>query len=100
MDFNSLLIESIDETISSILGRTVLEASYRFMAKDCGITRGRIPDRLDEFDAALVKMFGVGGITLSRAIAKRLCLKLGLKFVPIRDKRLVDYVKEAKERLG
>jgi len=99
MDFNSLLIESVDETISGILGRTILEATYRFLAKDRGITKEHIPDRLDEFDTALVRMFGVGGMTLSRAIAKTLCSKLGLEFVPVRDKRLVDYVEEAKERL-
>lgn len=99
-DLNSLLIDSIDETISSVLGGVILEATYRFLAKDCGITRERIPEQLDKFDGALVRMYGVGGITLSRAIAKRLCGKLGYEFVPMRDKRLVDYVNEAKKRLG
>lgn len=99
MDFDGILIESIDETITSILGGTILQATYRFLANQCGITREHIPSRLDEFDAALLRMFGVGGSTLSRAIAKTLWAKLGWEFIPIRSKRLVDYVNEANERL-
>jgi hypothetical protein len=100
MDFDSVLIESIDGTISSILGRGILESAYRFIAKDCGITKERIPDRLDEFDDALVKMFGVGGTTIGRAIARRLYAQLGLEFIPHHGKRLVDYVEDAKARLS
>jgi hypothetical protein len=99
-DFDSILIESIDGTISSILGRRILESAYGFMAKDCGITKEHIPDRLDEFDDALVKMFGVGGTTIGRAIARRLYAQLGLEFIPHYRKRLADYVEEAKGRLS
>lgn len=98
-DFDSILIESIDGTISSVLGRKIMKATYGYMAKDCGISKEHIPDRLDEFDAALMRIFGVGGLTLSRAIAKRLCAQLGLQFVPVANKRLADYVNEAKEKL-
>jgi hypothetical protein len=100
MDFDSILIEAIDGTISGILGRGILESAYRFMAKDCGITKERIPDQLDEFDDALVKMFGVGGTTIGRAIARRLYAQLGLEFTPHYSKRLVDYVEQAKKRLS
>ncbi len=99
MDFNSQLIDSVDETITSVLGGAILLATYRFLANEYGITREHIPGRLDEFDSSLEKMFGVGGTTLSRAIAKRFWAKLGLEFVPTRNKRLVDYVNEARERL-
>jgi hypothetical protein len=98
MDIDCLLIESVDETIASILGVAILPATYRFLETRCGITKEHIPSRLEEFDAALVRMFGVGGTTLSRAIAKNLWSKLGLEFVPMRNKRLTDYVNEARER--
>jgi hypothetical protein len=95
-DLDRLLLESADESLTDLLGAKVRQATYVSLEKNYGLARKDIPGRCGEFDSSLDKVFGVGGRTIGKAIAKRLFSKLGLRFFEKPGYRIQDYVKEAK----
>src|SRR5208283_3555744 len=96
---DALLLESMDEALTDLLGRRTLEAVYDYMERNCFVARNEIPSRLDDFFKLLNETFGKGGSTIGKVIAKRLYAKLGWEFVNIHSYELIDYVTTAKRRL-
>ena len=97
---NDALVESIDETITELLSRTVVDALYVHLATFHSISRDELPHRLDALFPALEKIFGVrGSQTISKAIAKKFYFKLGLEFTDNPSRTLVEYVDQAKSKL-
>jgi hypothetical protein len=86
-----LLIESIDDTLSDILGTHVREALYDHLERQHRIGRTEIPDRLGEFLGILHEAIGVGSEAVGRAIAKTMYKKLGWEFIDVRGYRLSDH---------
>lgn len=100
-DFNSLLIESLDESVAMVLGEIAKRAVYETIDKNYNIARSHIPEKLNEFTMALEAIFGVtASKTMTRVIIKRLYSKLGLTFVERPDWRLPDYATEARSRMS
>ena len=98
-EFDRLLVRSLDESFSAILGEIPKKTFYDGLEKNHAIARNRIPDRLNEFTAALETVFGVAcSKVIVRIIVKRLYSNLGLTFIERPDWRLLDYVTEAKSR--
>ena len=98
--FNDALIESIDETITELLSRAVVDALYAHLETFHSISRDELPHRLDALFSALEKIFGVrGSQTITKAIAKKFYLKLGLEFTDNPSRTLVEYVDQAKIKL-
>jgi hypothetical protein len=98
--FNDALVESIDETITDLLSRAVVDALYAHLLTFRSISRDELPYRLDTLLAALEKIFGVRGAqTITKAIAKKFYLKLGVEFADNRSRTLIEYVDEAKMKL-
>ena len=97
-EINAQLISSVDEAIKDLLGVGVVDAFYSHLATS-GIPRTEIPTKLDRFCWILEQTFGVAGLTIQRGIAMRLYQKLGLLFKPIENGKLMEYVREAKDRL-
>lgn len=99
-DFNDLIVESVGETITEVLGARVTSAFWYHYQAFLGITREEMPDRLDTVFSSLKGTFGVGGETLGRRIVQKLYAKAGvpLNFVP--DRPLTDYVEELKQLLA
>jgi len=99
-DFNDLLVESVKETISEVLGARVTPAFWYHYQAHLGVTREEIPYRLDTLFSALKGVFGVGGDTLGKMIIKKLYAKVEvpLKYTP--DRPFKDYVEELKEFLA
>ena len=95
---SSTLVDSIDETVSEVLGAGVLQAFYAHLAAN-GIAREDIPIKLRRFCFILDKSFGLAGTTLQRAIAKHLYVKLFLTFVPSDSKTLEGYFEEAANKI-
>ena len=59
-----------------------------------------MPYRLDTLFTTLSEIFGVrSSQTITNAIAKKFCLKLGLEFTDNPSHTLLEYVDEAKTRL-
>jgi hypothetical protein len=66
------LVESVDETITELLSRAVVEALYAHLQTVHSISRNELHHRLNTLFPALEKIFGVGGSqTISEAIAKK-----------------------------
>jgi hypothetical protein len=100
VEFNDALVESIDETITELLSRAVVDALYAHLQTFHSIQRDELPDRLDTLLTALEKVFGVrGSQTITNAIVRKFCLKLGLEFTGNPNHTLIEYVDEAKMKL-
>ena len=94
------MVESIDETITELLSRTVIEALYAHLQTFHSIQRDELPRRLDILSPALEKIFGArGSQTITKAIARKFYLKLGLEFTGNPSRTLLEYVDEAKMKL-
>lgn len=70
-DFDGILIEAIDEALSS-LGEDVKKSIYFHLGDLFKIERQEIPVRLNDFSSALEKIFGLGARHLEIMFMKRL----------------------------
>jgi hypothetical protein len=93
------LVESIDETMTDLLSRKVVDALYLHLQTTHSIPRDEVPYKIETFCSILKKIFGVSGsATICKAIARKLFLKLGLTFPNSPPRTLLEYVEEAKIR--
>lgn len=99
-DFSDLLVESVGETITEVLGTRVTAALWHHYQAYLGITRDEMPYRLDEFFSSLKGIFGVGGETLGRRILQKLYAKAGVPLSYTPDRPFAEYVEELKEILA
>jgi hypothetical protein len=98
-EFNDALIESIDETITALLSRTVVDALYAHLQTFHSISRDEVPYRLDTLFTSLEKIFGASSQIITDAIARKFYLKVGLEFTGNLSHTLLEYVDEAKMKL-
>ncbi len=94
------MVESIDETITALLSREVVNALYSHLERVHSISKDEMPYRLETLFSTLETIFGgPSSRTISKAIAKKLYAKLGLTFPDIHDnpsRTLLEYVEDAK----
>jgi hypothetical protein len=94
-----LLVESMDEALTGLLGKRAREAVFEHLERNCLLTREEIPNRLADFFGLMDETFGKGSKTIARVIAKRLYSKLGWEYVEIPSYEFEDYVRVARDRL-
>jgi hypothetical protein len=95
-----ILLESIDETITGLLSREVVESIYLNLKTVHSIPRDEVPYRLDILISTLERIFGLqGSKTICKAIARKSYAKLDLRFLDVPDRTLLDHVEEAKVKL-
>ena len=94
------LLESIDETISVLLSPEVNDALYLHLWRVHMVSRNDTPYRLEILCSTLEKVLGRGSKIVCKLIARRLYAKLGLTFFDNPTLTLIDYVEEAKIKLG
>ena len=99
-DFNDLLVDSVSETISEVLGTRVTHAFWHYFQAFLGITQEEMPYQLDTLFTSLKGTFGVGGEILGRRIVQRLYAKAGVPLNYTPDHPLTDYVEELKQILA
>lgn len=75
MNFNGLLLEAIDEVLSS-LGESPKTAIYYHLEEAFNIKRLEIPERFNDFSSALEQIFGVGATHLEILFMKSLYAKV------------------------
>jgi len=78
-DFERLLLEAVDEGLSS-LGEPSKQAIYFHLKKSFNIKRQEIPYKIESFAKAIEKIFGLGANFLEIWIMKRLYEKIGRAF--------------------
>src|SRR3989337_4273345 len=98
--FSALLLESIDEALTDLLGRRAREAVYDYLERNCLVARNELPTRLEAFLTLLDDTFGKGSKTIGRVVARRLYSKLEREFIEVAGDELVGYVGAVKTRNG
>lgn len=74
--FDELLLEAVDEALSS-LGESAKQSIYYHLQDKFKISREEIPKHIKEFAEGLEKIFGVGARFLEILIMKRLYARIG-----------------------
>jgi hypothetical protein len=93
-------LESMDETITALLSREVVNALYIHLQRAHSMPRTEVPYKTEDLCSTLNKIFGTAGTaTISKAIARRLFIKLGLTFSDNPPRTLAQYLQEAKSRI-
>jgi hypothetical protein len=99
-EFDRALLDSMDETLAGVLSAEFREMFYNYLEVRLGIKKTALPSRLDDVASALSTTFGsAGSLVLGRAIAKKLCSKLGIPFIEKTGYTLLDYFREAKIKM-
>ena len=78
-DFDEVLLESIDETLTAI-GEAIKSSLYLHLAKEFSIKKHEIPQRTDDFSDALECIFGLGASHLEILIMKSLYTKVNCQY--------------------
>lgn len=98
-DFEKLLLEAVDESLSS-LGDSPKQAVYFHLKKTFDIKKLDIPHKIEEFADAMEKTFGLGAKFLEILIMKRLYEKVGHIFEYTQEPSelvFTEYVEAAKQ---
>ena len=97
--FENILLDAIDEGLSSV-SVSAREAIYFHLKKTFNIEKRDIPYKIEEFDEAMEKIFGVGAKTLKILIMKRLCKEVGQNVEYNRKSKdlvFTEYIRAAKQ---
>ena len=97
-DFDRLMLEAVDESLSS-LGDSAKQTIYFHLRKIYNIKKKEIPNKLEEFDAAMEETFGLGCKFLEIRIMRHLYEKVGkmFKYKPKRqDLVFPEYINSAR----
>lgn len=98
--FGSLVLESIDEALTDLLGRRAREAIYDYLERNSLVATNELPNRLEVFMTLLEDTFGKGSKTIGKVVAKKLYSKLEWDFSEISGYELTDYVQAARTRIA
>jgi hypothetical protein len=92
-DFDRLVLEAVDEGLST-LGESSKQAVYFHLTKTFHIRKDEIPKKIEEFDDAMKKIFGLGAGFLEILIMQRLYKKVdgSLNWDEAKDLTFVEYV--------
>ncbi len=97
-NFDELLMEAIDDALSS-LGESVKQAIY-FHIENKFVARNEIPNKIQNFQGGLEKIFGAGAQFIEILIMKKLHAKIGITVtIESVDDQLefIKYVNAAKQ---
>ncbi len=97
---DNLLLESIDEALTDLVGRRAKEAVFDCLERNRSISRDEVPKRLEDLCSLLQDTFGRGSMIIGKVIAKRFYAKLRCEFVEIDGFGLRDYVKRTRMMLA
>ena len=78
-NFEELLYEAVDEGLSSI-GESAKQAIYYYLENGSHINRQDIPYKVEDFAAAIEKIFGLGANFLQIIVLKQLYGKIGKSY--------------------
>lgn len=91
IDFEKLLLDSVDEALLS-LGESARQSIYFYFEKEFNLSREEIPQRLEEFQCSIEKIFGIGSRYIEILIMKNLHRKISLP-VQIEQSGQFEFVK-------
>ena len=92
MSFEELLLESVDEGLSS-LGETCKQAIYFHLEKEFKLNKRDIAFRIKDFAEAIENIFGVGAKVLEIRIMKNLFKNMGYPFLYFPNQEYLEFTK-------
>ena len=100
-DFHKLFLQAVDGAFSS-LGDSARQSIYFHLETRFGMPRDEIPDRLEDFENGLEKIFGAGTKFLEILIMKRLYEMMEpksriMKWHDGNEFKFIDYVKATEQ---
>ncbi len=100
-EFNRLLLSSIDEALLT-LGESAKQSTYFYIERTFEVSREEIPENLEDFQAGLEKIFGIGARYIEILIMKYLYAKIGCSLEMKNSDQLefVNFVKAAKDAIN
>lgn len=99
-DFNEILLESLNESISVTVGRSMTPELLRHLQAFVGISLGDAPERTDRLFSSLWGSFGLNGDGLCRTVVEKMYRKAGMPFYEIGGKPMIQYIYDLKRELG
>ena len=94
--FNELLVKSIDEAVTELLGEKGRQSLYRHLAEHYDVTRDEIPYRLDALHVAINRTLGnKAADVLDIEIVKYLARQIKVPLPDTRDISLQKYLLRA-----
>jgi hypothetical protein len=97
---DGLLLQSIDEVLSDLLGRRAREAIYDHLERNHSLARSEIPKHITKFLELLDETFGKGGRTIWKLIVRRMYEKLEWKFYDNPGYEFIDYMEEIRVKVA
>jgi hypothetical protein len=97
-EFGDLFVESVEQTLTDLLGANVREALLDYLARHDRLSRGDIPGHPRELSMLLDKIFGKGGITIERCIIRRLYAILEWEYKETSNFNFANQLEEARAR--
>lgn len=96
--FDRILLGAVDDALT-LLGDSAKQSIYFHLEDKFGIKKNEIPHRLEDFEAGLEKIFGIGAGFLEIMIMKNLYSKIEqpLEWDESKEVVFVDYVAAAKQ---
>jgi hypothetical protein len=76
-EFNSVLLEAIDKTLS-VCGEETKSMFFKYLEKALNIPKNKIPGKIDEFSKALEDLFGPSSRYLEILVIKNLHSRAGV----------------------
>ena len=99
-EFRGMLLESIGETIHVLLGDEPQRVLFERIGNDFHLKREEIPERLEDFENALVLLLGsVIARVITRAIARCLYAKLEMSYNNEKNWSLRMYVQDCSRQV-
>ena len=100
-DFQKLFLEAVDEAFSS-LGDSAKQSIYFHLETRFSMRRDEIPNRLEDFENGLEKIFGAGTKFLEILIMKKLYelmepKRRTMKWNEDKEFKFIDYVKASEQ---
>jgi hypothetical protein len=96
---DDLLLQSIDEVLSDLLGRRAREAIYDHLERNYSLARSDLPKHVSKFLELLEATFGKGGRTIWKLIARRMYEKLEWNFYDNPGYEFIDYLEEIRVKI-
>jgi len=99
-EFDLLLIESVEQTLTDLFGTKTREALLDYLARHDRLGRADIPGHPRELSRMLEENFGKSSISIEEYIMRRLYSLLELEYKETSDFNFANKVEEAKARIG
>ena len=99
-DFNSILFESVNESIATVLDRPTTSDLVQDLEPYLGISVDEMPHRIDLLFSSIRQTFGTRGDDLCKMIVMKTYQKAGVLFYEVGDRPMIQYMEDLKRKLA